>query len=607
MVMDGHGCCSEMQNQTIAYANAHPEIGLTVVIMRIQEDTYLLNKSLPAGCYLQNAAGKNVDCTGQPTTGKILRPTTPELAAEVGCPDSVFDHDGEYFRDSVFAKMDELLTRPITLVNEDGEIFVSLGQNGECAGDPKVAAAFQKLNQSGTVTDWNTYASLWRLRLTSRFRDKFMVEPGFKSLQGAHYSEYQVQGTTSYFGNWTVTRQINTPWKLPDGTTQYYSTEDFYPEVPKWWLSGAGPWHGLEWIGMVRPSEIADKDRLFSPFVAAGWSPAIENNIRPGQWLGLLKILGVWGAEFFYTGFFSLGQPFPPVRNWIWQAAMPSYAQAVTSLYADVLFDGKVLSFAVGAGGRPQIVRKHTTKPIYVIAVATERNGNIKDSCKLAANVTVRVSNTTNEHWVGASDTSSWNITLEARLQGSVYLIDRSSPGSPKVIQLDAWHDHRHPYYWPKQTVVEAELLHLMDGSKTGLERVQTEQPRATRSASTDYGRFTSFVRLEDDSSLTVPAAWMRQEEAMQQEGAAPSTPPLQVWVRARATSKHRSRSTSITIGDTVINFTTASWEWLHATVPTSGLHDPNVRVSAVDGGIDVDKLFVSQREEVVPDFQRLQ
>ena len=594
LVMDGHSCCSKMQNETIAYANAHPEVGLTVVIMRIQEHTYLLNKSLPAGCYLQDAAGQNVNCEGHPTTGKILRPTTPELAAEVGCPDSVFDHDGEYFRDKVFAKMDELLTRPITLVNEDGEIFVSLGQNGKCAGDPKVAAAFQKLNESGAVTDWNTYASLWRLRLTSRFRDKFMVEPGFKSLQGAHYSEYQVQGTTPYFGNWSVTRQINTPFKLPDGTRQYYSTEDFYPEHPKWWLSGAGAWHGFEWIAMVRPSEIADKDRIFSPFVAAGWSPAIENNIRPAQWLGMLKILGVWGAEFFYTGFFSLGQPFPPVRNWIWQAAMPSYAQAITSLYADVLFGGKTLSFHVSAGSRPQIVRKHSTKPIYVVAVATERNGNIKDSCKAAVNVTVRVSNTTNEHWVGAADTGSWNITVEARLQGSVYLIDRSSSDSPKVIQLDSWHDHRHPYYWPKDMVVEAELLHLMDGTRTGLDSVRTEQLQALRSASTDYGRFTTFVRMED-GTLTVPSTWMRQR------GATPSA--LQVWVRARPASTDRGRSASITIGDTTIALAMTSWEWLHAAVPTSGLDELDVRVSAGGGAIDVDKMFVSQREGVLPDF----
>ena len=86
------------------------------------------NKSLPAGCYLHNARGQFINCAGAVTTTKILRPTTPELAAEIGCPESVFGPDGAYFRDSVFRKFDELLTRPIDRINEDGEIFDSLGQ-----------------------------------------------------------------------------------------------------------------------------------------------------------------------------------------------------------------------------------------------------------------------------------------------------------------------------------------------------------------------------------------------------------------------------------------------------------------------------------------------
>jgi hypothetical protein len=72
--------------------------------------------------------------------------------------------------------MDAQLTRPITMVNEDGELFVSLGQVGKCDADPKVAAAFQKLNESGAAPNWNTFSSLWRERLTARFRDTFMVE-----------------------------------------------------------------------------------------------------------------------------------------------------------------------------------------------------------------------------------------------------------------------------------------------------------------------------------------------------------------------------------------------------------------------------------------------
>jgi hypothetical protein len=159
--LDAHGCCSEAQNRTIALANAHPgqkgvslrrrachwpsslrssdphgasltpvsERHLSAIIMRIQEpDDYLTrNQTLPNGCYLQDASGKFITCAGAETAHKILRPTTPELALAEGCPDTVFAHDGNYFRD-IFRRMDAQLTRPINMINEDGEIFVPLSQ-----------------------------------------------------------------------------------------------------------------------------------------------------------------------------------------------------------------------------------------------------------------------------------------------------------------------------------------------------------------------------------------------------------------------------------------------------------------------------------------------
>lgn len=228
----------------------------------------------------------------------------------------------------------------------------------------------------------------------------------------------------------------------------------------------------------------------------------------------MLKVLSAWGAECFYTGFFSLGQPFPPVRNWIWQAATPAYAQAVTSLYSDVLFSGRMLALEVGAGGRAAVVRKHSTMPVYVIALAAERNSNIKGNCKDASNVTVCVT--------GTNATAAWNITLETRLQGSVYMIDRSSSdsdlGAPKVVQLDGWHGSRHPSDWPQEVVIESELIDLMhqhDGGRgrstaaeTMLERAQTERPSDAAVVTPDLGdfsAFTSFVSLSSaDPSLAI-------------------------------------------------------------------------------------------------------
>lgn len=61
----------------------------------------------------------------------------------------------------------------LCLSAQDGEIFVSLGQVGKCEGDPKVAAAFDAFNAtSGGLATWETYSSLWRVRLTTYFRDQ---------------------------------------------------------------------------------------------------------------------------------------------------------------------------------------------------------------------------------------------------------------------------------------------------------------------------------------------------------------------------------------------------------------------------------------------------
>ena len=43
----------------------------------------------------------------------------------VGCPDSLFDSDGEHTL-SMFKVADQRLIRPINLINEDEEIFESL-------------------------------------------------------------------------------------------------------------------------------------------------------------------------------------------------------------------------------------------------------------------------------------------------------------------------------------------------------------------------------------------------------------------------------------------------------------------------------------------------
>lgn len=195
---------SMLSNATMKLANEHPDWPLHVVIPGRGGGKQIHNQSLPTGCYLQDTAGNFITMAGKPAgSKKILRITTPELAEAVGCPDSLFDSDGEHAL-SMFKVADESLTRPIDLINEDGEIFESLGQlfsntNTSVCKDPKVQGAFE----ADSAPDWDTFESKWRLRLTARFRDKFL-KSGLASLKGAGYSQYQVQGTNKnveqYYG-----------------------------------------------------------------------------------------------------------------------------------------------------------------------------------------------------------------------------------------------------------------------------------------------------------------------------------------------------------------------------------------------------------------------
>jgi hypothetical protein len=260
--------------------NSHPEWTLDATIIRQQTvgKSQISNASLPKGCFLQNAKGELISSAGAvlPKGAKgQLRVTTAELAVAVGCPDSLFAIDAAKAIARLTPIYANCSTCAVSRLNEDGE-YLSEISKGNLSADPKVLAAFEK---SGVGT-WQEFHGAWRVRLTSEYRDAiFKGVPAMR--KKAKYSEYQVQGTNGYFGNWSVTRDINTIGR----GTMHYSTYDFYVPRQRLWMSGAGPWHGIRWLEEVRKSEITAGDTLFSPFVAAGWSITEENNVRPAEWL----------------------------------------------------------------------------------------------------------------------------------------------------------------------------------------------------------------------------------------------------------------------------------------------------------------------------------
>ncbi|MEM7656645.1 MAG: hypothetical protein AAF399_10990, partial [Bacteroidota bacterium] len=283
---------------------------------------------------------------------------------------------------------------------------------------------------------------------------------------------------------WTHARKIQTAF-----TGMHYSTPDFYPRVPGNWYKWAGAWRGWRWMEECRKIEIAAGDKLFSPFVAPGWSTNPEVNVRPSQYLGLLKCLGVIGAEFYYPGFFNVGRTVAKPQNYIWQAAMPAYAQAITSRYEHILREGDLLLDEEGEpivrtwAGNPMIlatVRKHPDQPIYIISTTLQPLSNGKG---VVADQDVA--------WI---DIEGQLIQLMSRRQGSTYYLDLQSSTEPIFFQLDSWHEAGHPAYWSEDFAWEGEVPDYVQGGK-----VQTEFP-ADREAS-DFTSFTSFLQLEGEDA----------------------------------------------------------------------------------------------------------
>eukprot|EP00729_Bicosta_minor_P015718 gene15718-14498_t len=254
------------------------------------------SQALPSGCYLQDAKGSFINVDGTPAipnpkTGvlkKSIRPMSGALAVKEGCPDSVYTNDGVLLADKLFTPAANYLTRPLDIINADGEVFVAVDTPAEVYNyslDPTVKKDFEASVQ---YPDWLAYWSAWRARITTGITAGFIDDPKLASgiLKDAAFSMYQIQGTNT-------------------GKPSRYGCDDIYMEHPHMWWGFFGADHGIGWLLQTRASEISFGDTLFSPFVACGQE---EINTRPAQWLGLLKVMAAWGAEFFYAGFFNVHQ-----------------------------------------------------------------------------------------------------------------------------------------------------------------------------------------------------------------------------------------------------------------------------------------------------------
>jgi len=452
----------------VKYANAHKKIPIAAISFWVQVQpnkiknecnskmAYAVNHLLPDCCYVHNNKHEKI-------AGNYPSPITPVEALQC---DFLAQ---EMYIDSLLA----VLQRPLQMINDNGEVF-KLYDDDFLAQDKRIAKEKNKF----PGLNWNQFQAIKRLEKEIAFRNSFMLKP---ALEHCIYTQYAIDGHNKYRHDYKTVRKINTQINH-----QYYATPDFYPRYPYNWKKWQGPWHGLKWLNISRRTEIALGDNLFSPFVAAGWDSVEVNNIRPAQWLGLLKILGAMGAEYYYTGFFNTSKSVAKPENYIWQAVMPVYAQATSSFYEDILRAGAIINqedlIQYPAKDVPVVIRKSNHSKTWVIACTWQTGSNYNKNVGEYKEVVINIGHK--------------KLKVKARRQGSVYIYSEEN-NQNVFYQIDGWHQYMHPYFWKKSIMLEAELY-----SK----KIQTETVKKD-----DYSNFVSYAII--DSTLNIPFSYHGKSE----------------------------------------------------------------------------------------------
>jgi hypothetical protein len=562
-------------------ANANPQWKACLMTLRAQTGgSKMFDQNFPNDHYLQNSSGTFLDWSGNATAYpyKVWRPTAPagDYAA-----------DGQVVRNYLNASLANL-TRPVDFVNEDGEVYPIL-ENQALMSDPAVIAG---KNASGL--DWQPYFAKKVAENDNAYRAMFMSHP---RLTNAKYTEYRLDGHPSYQLAWSQSRFINTQIN-----NQYYSTADLYVRWPSNWKDWTSAWHGLKWVTQSRYFEFLTGDKLFSPFVAAGWDANPEVDVRPAQWLGLMKIMGMYGAEFYYPSYFNeaanYNPPNPPPNNpkgYAWQSVVPPYAQAVTSRYEDLLRGGSLMpgdmidnsnpvtpspfyQFSTGATNKVVIARKKDTANKYAIIGAIENNSNVIGSTPLIDDAQITLSGQV--------------MKFKIRRQGSTYIYDNTVPAAPVFYQLDAWHESSHPWYWSKDFVLEAELYDNTNATYN----LKTTVPAGT--AAGDYRSFTTFITFPDAQTSFTPIEYAFTPRV--------SATTYYLWV------KMRSRVTGVTTGLTAsvdnVNAKTIScaadtlWKWYKVDVTSQqaisfaslSTNSHTLRITPTNSKLEIDQVILS-------------
>jgi hypothetical protein len=594
-----------MEGKLVAVSNRNRQYKTSAISFWVQQNPrrygftangeYMTWQNCPANNYIRNSGGAFVGANGAVSTTKYRSPASPL--------DSIKLDASTYRRNLSF--LASAMTDTLNLINDNDEIL-TLFDSTVLRADPTILAAMG----SAGFGNMRQYAAFGYQNMFKLLKDS--VRTNITAFANTGFSMYQVDGWDGSISQIPYYRWNFAQYKKCNEDPYFgnTSTFDFYPRYVWNWRKNAGAWRGLQpWIES-RNVEQLSLVKYNTPFVGAGWNVNEEQNMRPAQWLGLLKVIGMMGARSYYTGYFneaaSYTPPNPPPadpKGYIWQAATPSYAQAacdwvMDNAYTDTLLAGDVPNnyqfptcngwrFYSGSEEILTAIRKKNSSNQYAIATAYVNSTSMIGGTPLVDTAVFTLQSKT--------------IQLQTRRQGSVYCLDLNKD-TAVVIQYDDWHEYKHPQRWSQDMYVQAEHY----GAYVSREKdVRTIPYQSSASTSLNFLNTTTFLTYRDSASYS--------RDTLSYQVNVPTTGTYYLWVRMRSlngtTSGFSARldnGTAFTQNNVIdtsflwyrISVTPDTMKW---TGVTAGRH--TVKLFPTSARTEIDQfLFTSSTSVVLPE-----
>ncbi len=488
----------------------------------------------------------------------------------------------------------------IEMISENNEVAprYSLKPDGHnrLEDDKNIANAVKLAPYNGS---FELYQAEAKKNIDNDYRDYVLKSTKLGFPETTNFLNYGVNG----FGRTHLYKQLRETQKLLN--KKYYSTPDLYINLPHYWSEmSVGSANGWQWFAIARYREIYDdgygnafNDQWCAPYVSAGYNSNMEQNTRPGQYLGFLKSVVLLGAEFFH----------PFVQNNIrqgnafcWQASTPVYAQAIGSRLYHFLEFGRPLLGDMPiqqrkSGNSIPSFRFKSDNKNYLIVVRQDANEKLIPENRFAIVAAImKNSNGVNDTPLSANANFTLNkqdLTIPIRRQGSTFVYDYTDKSNIVFYQIDKWHQYEHPDYWSKDFEFEAEVFDneaLCNDWKIKSEGIINTGTKV------DLTNVTSFIHFNNVPAVPLNYIFQPRKDGVKNDYA--------LWIRARSSVKSGIdivlSSELGKVSNHINDINSKEWKWYEVTLYTNtfiGLSDDDVRYELqllpINNSVEIDAI----------------